>query len=136
MARRLGKSPVNSGLDNPKQSYSGRAAKGAEHDYSRDDGNASSSRMHGSPASRGMSKGAGPVAGAGEQQYGFHGGPGAAAKRYAGMSGGSYPSRDVGSRMTPENMDVYREGDPPSARAMRRPGGGMSKTGRSGSGNY
>jgi len=110
---------------------------GSEHDYSDDRirarGRAPGTANHqtmGSPASVGASKGRGPIAGAGEQQYGTHGDPGRAARGYAGMPSGAYPSRktptaDVGK------ISVYESGNPPP-RGYSQGGGGMRSGASSG----
>ena len=68
-------------------------------------------KMHGSPASVGASKGRGPEPGAGELIT-PHNGPGAAARRYAGMDKTMYPSRPTPPGTPSGHMDVYPEGSP------------------------
>lgn len=102
-------SPVTGGsYDDPISGKRSRGSSGSEHDYSRDNRTGDSHN-----AAMGGYKGKdGGVAGAGQLDYGTHGNPGPAARRYSGMGKGQFPSRatpssDVGK------MDVYKEGNPP-----------------------
>jgi hypothetical protein len=112
----------------------GGGSPGAEHIYddegARDGGSNAGTMSHGSPASIAASKGSGPVPGAGQLDYGYHGNPGKAASRYVGMDPGEYPSRKTPNSQVGK-MDVYKEGNPPPRGYSQ---GGPRRSGRRGDG--
>jgi len=93
----------NRGSRQPRPGPSPRGgSEAAEHNYSARMSNVNS---HGSPFSRNARTGAGERAGAGELDVPANG-PGAAARRYTGMSRDAY-SDQVGSSATPKGMSIY-----------------------------
>ena len=108
--RGRGSSPVKDAnvYDNPRGGAKVGGNAGSEHDYSN---NNSTADMHN--AVMGGYKGRdGGKAGAGEQDYGTHGTPGAAVKRYTKMGPGQYPSTPTPSSDV-KNISRYKQGKPP-----------------------
>jgi hypothetical protein len=96
----------------PRRAANRRAAMSRSRDeYSEPSGRMTDHRSHGSPASRGASKGPGPMPG-NEMPPTPHAGPGAAARSYVGIDESMFATRPTPPGSPPKGMDVYPQGSP------------------------
>jgi hypothetical protein len=99
----------------PRREANRRASMRSRGEYDEPRGQMTGHRSAGSPASRGASKGPGPMPG-NQMPPTPHAGPGRAAMRYVGMDPEMYPSRPTPPGSPPRGMDVYPAGSPSNKR--------------------